>query len=219
MKKIRFEQQLLGKELVSAIRSTRKSVYRSTPVVHNRSTSTIQRRSTTVQYRKTTVNEKDKFDNQYRTPDEFCIFRDPDGYAKAIDGRTLYVSREDIANILQTANGADNLFVHHNNNPEQKATKEFYDTTGGIDKRFRQRSCHTTQQSIDVNVPTSVDRRPKFGRRAFDFYGTRKFYWEEKDEYGVYGDDQRYTKDLDGHTIHVHNKDIRRFLERASGTC
>ncbi|KAF3551253.1 hypothetical protein DY000_02008196 [Brassica cretica] len=153
-----------------------------------------------------------------RRPQSINIYNttDPDGYAKAIDGRTLYVSREDIADILQTANGADNLFVHHNNNPEQKATKEFYDTTGGIDKRFRQRSCHTTQQSIDVNVPTSVDRRPKFGRRAFDFYGTRKFYWEEKDEYGVYGDDQRYTRDLDGHTIHVHNKDIRRFLERAS---
>ena len=45
------------------------------------------------------------------TPNEFGIFRDPDGYAIAIDGRTLHVSREDIADILQTANGADNLFV------------------------------------------------------------------------------------------------------------
>ncbi|KAF2583835.1 hypothetical protein F2Q70_00036823 [Brassica cretica] len=43
---------------------------------------------------KTTVSEKDKFDNQYLTPDEFDIFRDPNGYAKAIDGRTLHVSVE-----------------------------------------------------------------------------------------------------------------------------
>ncbi|KAF3584819.1 hypothetical protein F2Q69_00029068 [Brassica cretica] len=48
----------------------------------------------------TTVSEKDKFDNQFLTPDEFDIFRDPDGYAKAIDGRTLHVSREDISDIL-----------------------------------------------------------------------------------------------------------------------
>ncbi|KAF3537919.1 hypothetical protein F2Q69_00024232 [Brassica cretica] len=40
---------------------------------------------------KTAVSKKDKFDNQSLTPDEFGIFRDPDGYAKAIDGRTLHV--------------------------------------------------------------------------------------------------------------------------------
>ncbi|KAF2581442.1 hypothetical protein F2Q68_00005189 [Brassica cretica] len=38
---------------------------------------------------KTTVSEKDKSDNQYLTPDKFGIFRDPDGYAKAIDGQEL----------------------------------------------------------------------------------------------------------------------------------
>ncbi|KAF2543846.1 hypothetical protein F2Q68_00031372 [Brassica cretica] len=105
---------------------------------------------------KTTVSEKDKSDNQYLTPDEFGIFRDLDGYARAIDGRTLHVSREDIADILQTANGADNLFIHQRNIPEhqQKATKEFYDTDGGIDKNFNQRTRHPTQPSIDVDVPT-----------------------------------------------------------------
>ncbi|KAF3538106.1 hypothetical protein F2Q69_00022168 [Brassica cretica] len=35
----------------------------------------------------TTVSERDKFNNEYLTPDEFGIFRDPDGHAKAIDGR------------------------------------------------------------------------------------------------------------------------------------
>ncbi|KAF3516341.1 hypothetical protein DY000_02059766 [Brassica cretica] len=133
---------------------------------------------------KTTVSAKPKFDNQYLTPDEFGIFRDPDGYAKAIDGRTLHVSREDIADILQTANGADNLFVQQHKIPEnqQKVAKEFHDTIGGIDKCFKE----------------------------------KKFYWEEKDEYGIYRNDQGYARDVDGHTIRVHNNDIRRFLERSS---
>ncbi|KAG5410954.1 hypothetical protein IGI04_007273, partial [Brassica rapa subsp. trilocularis] len=114
---------------------------------------------------------------------------DANGYAKASDGRILHVSREDIADILQTANGADNLFVQQYNFPEhqQKVTKEFYDTAGGIDKR-----------------------------RAVDLFSTRKFYWEEKDKCAIYRDDQGYARDVDGHTIHIHNKDIRRLLERAS---
>ncbi|KAF3557533.1 hypothetical protein F2Q69_00013921 [Brassica cretica] len=153
---------------------------------------------------------KDKFDHQFLTPDEFGIFIDPDGYAKAIDGRTLHVSREDIADIIQTANGADNMFMHHRSNLEQKAIKEFYDTASGIDNIFIQKSCHPTHTSIDVAVPTSVDRQPEFGRRAYDLYGNMKFYWEEKDEYGVYRDDRRYTSDLDGNTICLRNTDIRR---------
>ncbi|KAF3589154.1 hypothetical protein F2Q69_00029070 [Brassica cretica] len=36
---------------------------------------------------------------------------------------------------------------------------------GGIDKSFEQRSRHPTRPSIDVNVPTLVDRRPEFDRR------------------------------------------------------
>ncbi|KAF2581698.1 hypothetical protein F2Q68_00004954 [Brassica cretica] len=82
----------------------------------------------------TTVSEKDKLDNQYLTPDEFGIFRDPNSFAKAIDGRRLHVSREDIADILQTANGADNLFMHQRSNREQKTTKEFYYTAASRDE-------------------------------------------------------------------------------------
>ena len=91
---------------------------------------------------KTTVSEKDKFDNQYLTPDKFGIFKDPDGYAKAIDERTLHVPREDIADILQTANEADNLYMQQRTITEhqQKVTKEFYNTAGDIDKRFKQKS-------------------------------------------------------------------------------
>uniref|UniRef100_A0A0D3BVU9 Uncharacterized protein n=1 Tax=Brassica oleracea var. oleracea TaxID=109376 RepID=A0A0D3BVU9_BRAOL len=114
---------------------------------------------------------------------------DPSDYAKAIDGRTLHVSLEDIADILHTANGADNLFMHQRSNREQKTTKEFYDTTGGIENSFKQRSHHTTHPSINIDVPT-VARQPEFGKRAYDLY--------------------------DGHTIPVHTKDIRRLFERAS---
>ncbi|KAF2599459.1 hypothetical protein F2Q68_00010002 [Brassica cretica] len=102
--------------------------------------------------------------------------QDPDGYARAINERTLHVSREDIADILQTANRADNLFIHLHNIPEhqQNATKEFYDTTGGIDKNFKQRTHHPTQPSIDVDVPTSVDRRPGYstGKRRMSMEST-----------------------------------------------
>ncbi|KAF2620130.1 hypothetical protein F2Q68_00038866 [Brassica cretica] len=123
---------------------------------------------------KTTVSEKDKFDNEYLTPGEFGIFMDPDGHARAIDGRILNVSRKDIADILKTANGAK-ICSYIN------AT--FQNTNMRIQKSFM------TQLEI---------------------------YWEEKNEYGVYRDEQGYAKDLDGHTIRVHNRDIRRLLERAS---
>ncbi|KAF3594005.1 hypothetical protein DY000_02020040 [Brassica cretica] len=67
-------------------------------------------------------------------PDEFGIFSDPDGYAKAIDGHALQVSREDIADILQMANGAYNLFMQQHNVPahQQRVTNEFYDTAGDV---------------------------------------------------------------------------------------
>ncbi|KAF3599407.1 hypothetical protein F2Q69_00038374 [Brassica cretica] len=149
---------------------------------------------------KITVNEKDKLDNQYLTPDEFGIFSDPNGYAKAIDGRTLHVSREDIAYILQTVNGADNLFMHQRNNQEPKTTKEFNDTVGGIENSFKQRSLHTTHPSINIDVPT-VARQSEFGKELMTFMlihtdevGTRDLH--TKDEinemfYEVYGEHEK----------------------------
>ncbi|KAG5398139.1 hypothetical protein IGI04_019953 [Brassica rapa subsp. trilocularis] len=44
----------------------------------------------------------------------------------------------------------------------------------------------------------------------------QRFHWEEKDEYGVYIDDQGHAKDVDGHIIRVSKDDIRSLLERAS---
>ncbi|KAF3537982.1 hypothetical protein F2Q69_00021424 [Brassica cretica] len=130
---------------------------------------------------------------------------DPDGYARAIDGHALQVSREEIVDILQMANGADNLFAQQCTVPahQQRVTKEFYDTAGGIDNHFKQKYRHPTRPLIDVDVHLSIDKRPEFGTRALDLFGTRKFYWEEKDEYGVYRDDRGYARDVDGHIINV----------------
>ncbi|KAF2569597.1 hypothetical protein F2Q68_00025493 [Brassica cretica] len=136
---------------------------------------------------------------------------DPNGYAKAIDGRTLHVSREDIADILQIANGADNLFMqqHTITEHQQKVTKELYDTAGGIDKSFKQRSRHPTQPSIDVDISTSVDRRPEFGRRAFDLFEHASSFTQTKlvpeiytkDEinemfYGISGEQEKNKEDF-----------------------
>ena len=72
------------------------------------------------------------------------------------------------------------MFMHQRSNPEQKATKECYDTAGGIDSGFIQRFRHTNRPSIDVAIPTSIGRQPEFDRRAYDLYGNRKFYWRRK---------------------------------------
>ena len=116
------------------------------------------------------------------------------------------------------ANGADNLFMQQHTIPahQQRVTNEFYDTAGSIDNRFKQKYRHPTRPSIDVDVPPSIDRRPEFARRAYDLFGTRRFYWEENDEYGVYRDDHGYARDVDGHIIHVSKDDIRKLMERAS---
>ncbi|KAL0853976.1 LOW QUALITY PROTEIN: hypothetical protein Bca101_059128 [Brassica carinata] len=54
------------------------------------------------------LHNDNKLDSGYLTPDEFGIFRDPEGNARAMDGRLLQVSKEDI---LAMANGQDNLFT------------------------------------------------------------------------------------------------------------
>ena len=162
--------------------------------------------------------EKAKLNNNYLTPDEFGIFRDPDVYARAMDGHALQVSREDITEILQMANGAENLFIQQPNSPthQQRVTNEFYDTAGGVDNRFKPKYRHHTRPSINVDVPTSINRRPEFGKRAYDRNGTRRFHWEEKDEYGVYRDDYGHARDVDGHIIRVSKDDIRSLMEKAS---
>ena len=43
-----------------------------------------------------TASEKTKQNNNYLTQDEFGIIRDPEGYARAMDGHALQVSREEL---------------------------------------------------------------------------------------------------------------------------
>ncbi|KAF2543790.1 hypothetical protein F2Q70_00035648 [Brassica cretica] len=113
--------------------------------------------------------------------------KDPDGYARAIDGHALQISREDIADILQMANGAENLFMQQHDNPshQQRVTSEIYNTTTGVDDHV---------QNLEKELMIVM----------------------EKDEYGVYRDDHGHARDVDGHIISVSKEDIRSLLERAS---
>ena len=126
------------------------------------------------------VSETSKQNIDYLTPDEFGIFRDPEGHARGMDVHALQVSRDDIADILQMANGAENLFMQQCNTPEhqQRVTNELYDTCGGIDDHFKPKYRQHTRPSIDISIPTSIDRRPEFGKKVYDRDGIRRFHWE-----------------------------------------
>ncbi|KAF3497092.1 hypothetical protein DY000_02053310 [Brassica cretica] len=72
-----------------------------------------------------TVREKAKQNNKYLTPDEFGIFRDPEGYARAIDGHALddhghardvdghifRVSKDDIKSLLERASMDEHSYL------------------------------------------------------------------------------------------------------------
>ncbi|KAG5384855.1 hypothetical protein IGI04_036325 [Brassica rapa subsp. trilocularis] len=179
------------------------------------------------------LNDYANIDYGFLTPDKFGIFRDPDANAREIDGRILQVSREDIADILQVANGPDNLFSQQRGTPDviQRdpnnhvgvATTEINPDLSRQPKG--QASINgTTETSIDRVTPTSIDRddttsidiRYEFGNRAFDMYGARKFTWEQRDEYGVYRDECGHARGVAGEMIPVTKDDIRKLLERAS---
>ncbi|CDY08699.1 BnaC03g54830D [Brassica napus] len=148
-------------------------------------------------------------DYDFLLPDEFGIFRDSDGHARAMDGRILQVSREDIADILQLANGADNLFMQQRRIPDNNpAVPDEYPraTTTGIGSHNR----------ADQLAKHRSTRRYECGRRAYDSYGARKFRWEQKDEYGVYRDESGHARSMAGEMIPVTKDNIRKILERAS---
>ncbi|KAF2544383.1 hypothetical protein F2Q68_00031445 [Brassica cretica] len=172
-------------------------------------------------------------DDDFITPDEFCIFRDSDGHARAMDGRILQVSREDIADILQVVNGADNSFMQkHNipdNNPAVPDENPRANTIGigshqtcrpvgqaSIDKVASTSPDRVIPTSLDTEPSPSIDRRYECGHRAYDSYGARKFRWEQKDEYGVYRDESGYARSVAGEMIPVTKDNIRKILERAS---
>ncbi|KAF2557200.1 hypothetical protein F2Q68_00016715 [Brassica cretica] len=172
-------------------------------------------------------------DYDFLLPDEFGIFRDQDGHARAMDGRILQVSRKDIADILQVANGPDNLFTQQrsilDNNPAVPDEHSRATTTGigshqtykpvshaSIDEVVSKSFDRVTPKSIDKAHSPSIDRRYECGRRTYDSYGARKFRWEQKDEYGVYRDESGHARSAAGDMIPVTNDDIRKILERAS---
>ncbi|KAG5384370.1 hypothetical protein IGI04_035840 [Brassica rapa subsp. trilocularis] len=169
----------------------------------------------------------------FLTPNEFGIFRDPDGNARAMDGRILQVSREDIADILQIANGPDNLFSQQRGTPDViltdpnnhagVATTEINTDLSrqpkgqaSIDGTTETSIARVTRTSIDMVDPTSIDRCYECGSRAFDMYGARKFTWEQRNEYGVYRDERGHTRSTAGEMIPVTKDNIRKILERAS---
>ncbi|KAF2600764.1 hypothetical protein F2Q68_00009780 [Brassica cretica] len=134
-------------------------------------------------------------------PDEFGIFRDQDCHARAMDGRILQVSREDISNIVQLANGVDNLFTQQRSIPDNNPTVlDVYPkaTTTGIGSH---QTCKpVSHASINEVTFTSLDR----------------FRWEHKKEYGVYRDESGHARSATGDMISVTKDDIRKILERAS---
>ncbi|KAG5410620.1 hypothetical protein IGI04_006939 [Brassica rapa subsp. trilocularis] len=179
------------------------------------------------------LNNYTNIDYGFLTPDEFGIFRDPDGNARAMDGRILQLSREDIADILQVANGPDNLFSQQRgtpyviqtdpNNHAGVTTTEINPDLSRLPKRQASIDGTTeksidrvTPTSIDIDEPTSIDRRYECGNRAFDMYGARKFTWEQRDEYGVYRDERGHARGVAGEMILVTKDNIRKILERAS---
>ncbi|KAF3489463.1 hypothetical protein F2Q69_00052016 [Brassica cretica] len=120
--------------------------------------------------------------------------RDPDGHARAMDGRILKVSRKDIANILQVANGPDNLFMqqrsildniptvpdeHPGANTTAIGSHQSYRPVGhtSIDKVAPTSFDRVTPTSLDKAPSPSIDRRYEFGHRAYDIYGARNFRW------------------------------------------
>ncbi|KAF3535589.1 hypothetical protein F2Q69_00022428 [Brassica cretica] len=159
--------------------------------------------------------------------------RDSDGHARAMDGRILQISREDIANILQVANGPDNMFIQQRSIPDNIPAVPVEHPKADTTEIGSNKSCRPVcQASIDKVAPTSfdrvtpmsldkapspsIDRRYEFGHRAYDIYGARKFKWGHKDEYGVYRDEFGYARSVAGEMIPVTKDNIREILERAS---
>ncbi|KAF2557201.1 hypothetical protein F2Q68_00016714 [Brassica cretica] len=132
-------------------------------------------------------------DYDFLLPDEFGIFRDQDGHARAMDGRILQVFGEDIADIVQLANGVDNVFTQQrsipNNNPTVPDGNPRANTTG----IGSHQSCRPVGQA-SIN----------------------KLRWEQKDEYGVYRDESGHARSAAGDMILVTKDDLRKILERAS---
>ncbi|KAF2587883.1 hypothetical protein F2Q70_00038882 [Brassica cretica] len=88
------------------------------------------------------------------------------------------------------------------------------DRRAAINREIHESIDRAKKKPFDVNMPLSIDRYLEFGRRAFDLFGAKKFHWEDKDEYGIYRDDQGCARDMDGHIINVSKEEIIKLMER-----
>ncbi|KAF3488052.1 hypothetical protein F2Q69_00052447 [Brassica cretica] len=147
-------------------------------------------------------------DYGFLTPDEFDIFRDPDGHARAMDGRILKHSRQHSHSSRRTSRG------YHNSNWFTPLIPTSW-------PRIDRQGCSNIVRQGNTNVvdkrpSPSIDRRYEFGHRAYDIYGAKKFRWEHKDGYGVYKDEFGYARSVAGEMIPVTKENIRKILESAS---
>ena len=125
----------------------------------------------------------------YLTPDEFGIFRDPEGQARVMDGRILNISKDYIADII-AMNGSSN-FLDTENKAEDPPS--IYDAAA-----------------------TSIDDQFHFRRSTPIQNRKRKPRWESRDEHGVYRDEDGFARAEDGRIIHVSKEDTRAILQGAA---
>ncbi|KAF3568993.1 hypothetical protein DY000_02016072 [Brassica cretica] len=99
-----------------------------------------------------TVREKAKLDNNYQTRDEFGIFRDPESYARAIDGHALQVSREDITDILHAT-------AQHSRAPAESC-KQILQHSWSLKEISSELTIkgRYAEEAIDRCTPSAIDR-------------------------------------------------------------
>ncbi|KAG5384493.1 hypothetical protein IGI04_035963 [Brassica rapa subsp. trilocularis] len=143
-------------------------------------------------------NNYANIDYGFLTPDEFGIFRDTYGNARAMDGR-----------ILQQRDTPDAILTDPNSHAGVNTTEINTDLSrqpkgqASIDSITETSIARVTPTSIDMYDPTSIDRCYECGSRAFDMYGARK-------------DERGHARKAAGEMIPVTKDNIRKILEIAS---
>ncbi|KAF3555866.1 hypothetical protein F2Q69_00013329 [Brassica cretica] len=120
--------------------------------------------------------------------------RDSDGHARAMDGRILQVSREDITDILQVAKWTRQLVYAATQHSRQQSSCSRHKSKGQHNRNW-------FTPIMQTCWPPSLDR---------------KVQRELKDEYGVYIYESGYARSVAGEMIPVTEDNIRKILERAS---
>ncbi|KAF2556950.1 hypothetical protein F2Q68_00014744 [Brassica cretica] len=98
---------------------------------------------------------------------------DPDGHARAIDGRILHVSREDIADILQLANGPNNLFMQQRSIPDKIPAVPDKHPRADTTEIGSHQSCQPIDvTNVDVALMTSMEPECSDGNRRTNMVST-----------------------------------------------